>query len=142
MFKVGQIKSVPNEKVIIKPFEHEQGSFKNGKTVYKKIKSLEFEVYGDNYSFKFMMKSDLKKLLDMPMGENIDFQEYLFTGETFFDIDNKESFMDPTMDIKIYRYLENSYEITVHFDTGEINSTTDYTGIVQFDFDLNDFLNK
>ena len=46
------------------------------------------------------------------------------------------------MEITIYRYLENSYEITVHFDTSELNSTIDFSGFLQVSFDLNDYLNK
>ena len=142
MFKIGKIKKIENDKITIKVVEHEQCSAKKGKTIYKEIKSLSFEIKADKYSFVFVMEKDLKTLLDIPMNKSIDFSEYLFHGETFFDINKKESFMDPPMDIRIYRYLENSYEITIHFDTSKLNSDIDYSGFIQFDFDLNNFLDK
>ena len=142
MFKIGKIKKLENEEVIIKVIEHERSSTRNGKHTYVTVKSLAFRIVAGEYSFIFVMNKDLKQLLDMPMNETIDFSPYLFTGETFFDIGDKSSFMDPPMDIKINRYLDNCYEITVHFDTSEINSITDYSGFIQFDFDLDNFLEK
>lgn len=142
MFKVGKIKQLPNEKVKIKKVKHEVVHFEKGKKNSKDIEVLSFAVYSDDYSFEFMMKDSLNSLLDIPMGESIDFKDYLFMGETFFNIKDKSSYMDPSMDIRIYRYLESSYEITIHFDTNELNSMVDYSGFVQFSFDLNDYLDK
>ncbi len=142
MFKVGKIKQIPNEKVIIKPVEYEAGHFKNGKANYETIRTLTFKITGDDYSFVFMMKKELTSLLDIPMNEYIDFKEYLFGGETFFNIKNEPSYMDPDMDIKIYRYLENSYEIIIHCYPYESDNIMNYSGFIQFSFDLNEFLDK
>ena len=142
MFKVGKIKQDLNEKVTIKPVEYEKAHFEDGKSKYETIKTLAFKITSDNYSFEFMMNKELTSLLDIPMNEQVDFNEYLFTGETFFNVKDKPSYMDPNMEITIYRYLENSYEITVHFDTSELNSTIDFSGFLQVSFDLNDYLNK
>ena len=55
MFKVGKIKQLPNEEVIIKKVKHEAAHFEKGKSIYKDIESLSFAVYSDNYSFKFQI---------------------------------------------------------------------------------------
>ena len=142
MFKVGEIKQVSNEKVIIKPVEYEKGHFENGKTNYEMIRTLTFKITGDDYSFEFMMRKELTSLLDIPMNEQVDFKDYLFMGETFFNVKNETSCIDPDMDIKIYRYLENSYEITIHCYPYESDSTMNYSGFIQFSFDLNEFLDS
>lgn len=142
MFKVGKIKQISNEEVIIKPSSFEKGNFNDGKATYSTVKTLDFEIKGDDYSFSFELSKSIDDLLNIPMGEKTDFKDYLFQGETFFTVNGEKSYMDPDMDIKIYRYLENSYEITIHFNSDELNIKEEYSGYIQFDFDLNDFLDK
>ncbi len=140
MFKVGKIKQISNEKVVIKPSYIEKGSFRNGKTTYTKINTLSFEVSGDNYAFSFETSKANEELLKIPMNEAVDFKEYLFQGEIFFSINDDKTYMDPDMSIKIYRYLENRFEITIHFNTEEYNPEEEYSGLIQFSFDLDDYL--
>lgn len=142
MFKIGKIKQISNEKVIIKPSSFEKGSFKDGKATYSTVKNLCFEIKGDDYSFSFELSKSIDDLLNIPMSEKIDFKDYLFHGETFFTVKGEESYMDPEMDIEIYRYLENSFEITIHFISEGLNAKEEYSGYIQFDFDLNNFLDK
>lgn len=141
MFKVGKIKQVKNEKVLIKQSSYEKGSFKDGKTMYAKVETLSFEITGDDYTFSFDMSTPIKELLKIPMGEKVDFKKYLFQGETFFNTDGEKGYIDPDMKIIIYRYLENSFEITIHFNTEEWNKEEEYSGLIQFSFNLDDYLN-
>ena len=141
MFKVGKIKQISNEKVEIKPSYINKGSFRDGKTTYTKINTLSFEISGDDYSFTFETNKDNEELLKIPMREVVDFKDYIFIGETFFNIYGDTNYMDPDMKIIIYRYLENRFEITIHFNTEEYNPEEEYSGIIQFSFDLDDYLN-
>lgn len=141
MFKVGKIKQISNEKVEINPSYINKCSFRDGKAIYTKINTLIFEISGDDYSFTFETDKDNEELLKIPMREVVDFKDYIFIGETFFNIYGDTNYMDPDIKIIIYRYLENRFEITIHFNTEEYNPEEEYSGIIQFSFDLDDYLN-
>ena len=142
MFKVGKIKQVTNEKVNIKLRTIEKGSFKGNKTTYKKIKVLSFDITSDEYSFFFEMGKEIEKLLEIPMEEKVDFKDYIVSGDMFDDHKNKKVFIDNNIDISIFRYAGNSFEITIKLSAEELNPTEEYSGIIVFDFDLDNYLDK
>ena len=141
MFKVGEIKQVSNEEIVIKKTKHENGHFENGKVRYTEIESLNFKILSDDYSFEFSLKEPIDSLLDIPMNEKVDLKEKLFIGETFFNINDKENYIDPYFDITIYRYLDNKFEISIVFLSDELEKAN-YSGSIIFDFDLNNYLDK
>ena len=138
MFKIGRIDQVNSEEVTIELKEFDRGSYRNGKTTYTKVETLSFLITGNDYSFSFMLNCHLEKLLEIPMNQMLDFKSYLFHGETLL---NRNIIEDEDFDIKIYKYLENEYEITIHFCTNE-EHRKNYAGVIVFDFNLDKYLNE
>ena len=109
MFKIAKLENVSNEKVSINLVAQEQSSYENGKKVsFEAFKTLSFDISGDDYSFGFDLNCKLEKLLEIPMNETIDFKDYIFGGETWLNIRGLNG-VEPTMDIKITRYLKNKF---------------------------------
>ena len=50
--------------------------------------------------------------------------------------------IDNNIDISIFRYAGNSFEITIKLSAEELNPTEEYSGIIVFDFDLDNYLDK
>lgn len=138
MFKIGKIKQIQDEKLKIEKTGYRHGRYIDGKTEYEKVEVLSFKIENDNYSFSFMLNCKLNKLLELPMNESIDFQKYLFMDEVILKVNGTRSYCNLEMNIKIYRYFENKYEISLCFYTEE--SDDDYTGLIRFEFDLDDYL--
>ena len=111
MFKIAKLEKVNNEKVSINLITYEQSKYENGEKILTEIvKTLSFDISGDNYSFGFDLNCKLEKLLELPMNEIIDFKDYIFDGETWFNVKDLNG-IEPLMDIKITRYLKNKFII-------------------------------
>ena len=105
MFKIAKLEKVNNEKVSINLITYEQSKYENGEKILTEIvKTLSFDISGDNYSFGFDLNCKLEKLLELPMNEIIDFKDYIFDGETWFNVKDLNG-IEPLMDIKITRYI-------------------------------------
>ena len=141
MFKVAKLEKVNNEKVSINLITYEQSKYENGEKILTEIvKTLSFDISGDNYSFGFDLNCKLEKLLELPMNEIIDFKDYIFDGETWFNVKDLNG-IEPLMDIKITRYLKNKFIIFLTFFTDYSYDENDYSGMAEFTFNLDDYLN-
>ena len=141
MFKIAKLEKVNNEKVSINLITYEQSKYENGEKILTEIvKTLTFDISGDNYSFGFDLNCKLEKLLELPMNEIIDFKDYIFDGETWFNVKDLNG-IEPLMDIKITRYLKNKFIIFLTFFTDYSYDENDYSGMAEFTFNLDDYLN-
>ena len=141
MFKISILEKVNNEKISINLITYEQSKYENGKKILTEIvKTLSFDISGDNYSFGFDLNCKLEKLLELPMNEIIDFKDYIFDGETWFNVKDLNG-IEPLMDIKITRYLKNKFIIFLTFFTDYSYDENDYSGMAEFTFNLDDYLN-
>lgn len=141
MFKIAKLEKVNNEKVSINLITYEQSKYENGEKILTEIvKTLSFDISGDNYSFGFDLNCKLEKLLELPMNEIIDFKDYIFDGETWFNVKDLNG-IEPLMDIKITRYLKNKFIIFLTFFTDYSYDENDYSGMAEFTFNLDHYLN-
>lgn len=141
MFKIAKLDNVKNEVLTITPVTEERHGYKDGKKDYDEVfKTLSFDISGDNYSFSFDLNCRLEKLLEIPMSETIDFNEYVFGGETWLNVNGLNG-VEPNMSIKITRYLKNKFIINILFNTDYSYDNNDYSGMIEFDFNLDDYLN-
>lgn len=141
MFKIAKLEKVNNEKVSINLITYEQSKYENGEKILTEIvKTLSFDISGDNYSFGFDLNCKLEKLLELPMNEIIDFKDYIFDGVTWFNVKDLNG-IEPLMDIKITRYLKNKFIIFLTFFTDYSYDENDYSGMAEFTFNLDDYLN-
>ena len=141
MFKIAKLEKVNNEKVSINLITYEQSKYENDEKILTEIvKTLSFDISGDNYSFGFDLNCKLEKLLELPMNEIIDFKDYIFDGETWFNVKDLNG-IEPLMDIKITRYLKNKFIIFLTFFTDYSYDENDYSGMAEFTFNLDDYLN-
>lgn len=141
MFKIAKLEKVNNEKVSINLITYEQSKYENGEKILTEIvKTLSFDISGDNYSFGFDLNCKLEKLLELPMNEIIDFKDYIFDGKTWFNVKDLNG-IEPLMDIKITRYLKNKFIIFLTFFTDYSYDENDYSGMAEFTFNLDDYLN-
>ncbi len=141
MFKIAKLEKVNNEKVSINLITYEQSKYENGKKILTEIvKTLSFDISGDNYSFGFDLNCKLEELLELPMNETIDFKDYILDGETWFNVKNLNG-IEPLMDIKITRYLKNKFIIFLTFFTDYSYDENDYSGMAEFTFNFDDYLN-
>lgn len=138
MFKIGKLQDVKDEKVNIKLVTQEHNSFNNGKIHKNVFKTLSFDISGKDYNFGFDLNCKLEKLLEIPMNETKDFNNYIFGGETWLNINGLNGF-EPTMDIKITRYLRSKFIIYLTFYAYGLDDDT-YSGMIEFDFNLDDYL--
>ena len=140
MFKIAKFKldDVNNEQVNINFVTQEKNKYENGKKIPMAIKTLAFDISGDDYSFNFMLNCKHEKLLEIPIGKTINFEDYIFCGETWLHIKDSKSIDDPKMNIKITRYLKNKFIILITFYTDDNNNG--YIGTIEFKFNLDDYL--
>ena len=118
MFKISQLEKVNNESVNINLITQEQSWYEDGKKIsFEAFNTLTFNILSDDYSFSFDLNCKLEKLLEIPFNETIDFKDYIFGGETWLNIKDL-NIVEPEMDIKITRYLNNRFIIflTVYTD--------------------------
>lgn len=141
MFKIAKLEKVNNEKVSINLITYEQSKYENGEKILTEIvKTVSFDISGDNYSFGFDLNCKLEKLLELPMNEIIDFKDYIFDGKTWFNVKDLNG-IEPLMNIKITRYLKNKFIIFLTFFTDYSYDENDYSGMAEFTFNLDDYLN-
>lgn len=141
MFKIAKLEKVNNEKVSINLITYEQSKYENGEKILTEIvKTLSFDISGDNYSFGFDLNCKLEELLELPMNEIIDFKDYIFDGETWLNVKDLNG-VEPVIDIKITRYLKNKFIIFLTFFTDYSYDENDYSGMAEFTFNLDDYLN-
>ena len=138
MFKIAKLEKVNNEKVNINLIKQEQSQYENGKkTSFEAFNTLSFDILGDDYSFSFDLNCKLEKLLEIPINGTIDF----FDSETWLNIKNLNS-IEPEVNIKITRYLNNRFIIFLTFYTEYYSCDVDiYSGMIEFTFNLDDYLN-
>ncbi len=135
MFEIAKLKKVDKEKININYVIQQICSYDNGKK--ETFKTLSFNISGNGYSFEFDLNCELEKLLEIPIGEIIDFKDYILDGETCLNVDNL-TILEIKTNIKINRYLENKFTIFLNFYTDYENDN--YSGIIEFSFDLDDYL--
>ena len=124
MFKIAKLENVNNENVTINCYTLQKCSSELGKKVKDEtFKTLTFDVSGDDYSLSFELNCKLEKLLEIPMNETIDFNG-----------------VEPEINIKITRYLKNKFIIFLTFYTDYSYDENDYSGMIEFTFNLDDYL--
>lgn len=146
MFKIAKLENVNNEVVTIDFITQSHCQYDNGKKIKEEsFKTLSFDISGNDYSLSFDLNCKLEKLLEIPMNETIDFNDYIFDGETWLnglnikgiDIDKSQ------MDIKITRYLKNRFIVLLTFYTDYLSYDDEvYSGMIEFAFNLDDYLEK
>lgn len=143
MFKIGKLEKVENEKVTITLIKQEHKKYEKGSKVSEEVfKTLSFDISGNDYSLSFDLNCRLEKLLELPLGETIDFNDYIFEGETWLNT-KEESNLEPQMDVRITRYIKNKYIILLTFYTDYMREEDNiYSGVIEFTFDLDDYLTK
>lgn len=142
MFKIAKLEKVNNENVNINLITQEQSQYENGKKIsFEAFNTLSFDILGDDYSFSFDLNCKLEKLLEISINETIDFKDYIFGGETWLNIKDL-NVVEPEMDIKITRYLNNRFIVFLIFYTDYYSRDKDiYSGMIEFTFNLDDYLN-
>lgn len=138
MFKIAKLEKIDNEIVDIGFVTQQRCAYDNGlKVLEESFETLSFEISGDVYSLSFALNCRLEKLLEIPMSKAIDFKNYIFHGETCLNVKGMNG-IEPEMDIKITKYLNNKFIIflTFYTDCGNDN----YSGVIEFTFDLDDYL--
>lgn len=141
MFKIAKLEKVNNEKVTINYVTQEGYKFEDGKSkLYESFKTLSFEISGEDYSFSFDLNCKPEKLLEIPLSETVDFSEFIFQGETWLNIKELNG-IEPEANIKITRYLENKFAVFISFYTECSNDDNTYSGVIEFSFNLDDYLN-
>ena len=143
MFKIGKLEKVENEEVTITLVKQEHKKYEKGiKVSEENFKTLSFNISGDDYSLSFDLSCRLEKLLELPLGETINFNDYIFEGETWLNT-KEESNLEPLMNIKITRYIKNKYIILLTFYTDYMHDDNNiYSGMIEFTFNLEDYLTK
>lgn len=139
MFKISKLLDVRNEKTTISFVSQEYCKI-DGKIDY--FKTLSFNVEGNiennDYSLSFDLNCRPEELLNIELSETVDMKKYIFIGETiFYDKSENRTTIDPYMNIKITRYLKNSFIIYIDFITDDY-----FSGIIEFNFNLDDYLNQ
>lgn len=133
MFQIAKLENVDNESIDIYLIKREQNKYVNGKNIKEIFKTLSFNITGTNYSFKFDLNCKLEKLLEVPLNETTNFTNYISVGDTLLN-----NMIDPEINATITRYLENKFIVFLTFYT--TYNKDNYSGIIEFDFDLNNYL--
>lgn len=140
MFKVAKLEKVENEKITINYVTQQNCGYESGKKIKEEpFKTLSFDISGVDYSFSFDLNCKLEKLLEIPMNETVDFKNYVFGGETWLNVKELNG-IEPEINIKITRYLKNKFIIFLTFYTDYSYDEKDYSGIIEFTFNLDDYL--
>lgn len=141
MFKIAKLEKVNNETVAVTTVTQKHCKYENGKSNCESFKTLSFDISGDDYSFSFDLNCRLEKLLEIPMSETIDLKDYIFGGETWLNVRGLNG-VEPTMDIKMTRYLKNKFIIYLTFFTEYSYDDEDYSGMIELTFNLDDYLQE
>ncbi len=73
------------------------------------------------------------------MNETLNFKDYIFGSETLLNVRNL-NIIEPKINIKITRYLNNKFIIFLTFYTDYGYDDNDYSGMIEFTFNLDDYL--
>lgn len=143
MFKLNELEKLNDEKLTIELVtQTEQDFIEKKKESFKTLSfSIDGNINGKKYEFSFDLNCRLEKLLDIPMNETIDFKDYIFGGETWFNVEELNG-VEPDMDIKITRFLKNKFIIYLTFFTDYSYDEKDYSGMIEFAFNLDDYLEE
>ena len=133
MFKVGKLSDIDDIKISINNISH---------TVYKDdnnitYDTLSFDISNDIYTFSFDLNCKSEELLNIEEGKTIDFKKYLFDSETMFTYKGITD-LEPKYDITINRYMNNKYVVLANIFSN-INDDI-YSSIIEFDFNLDDYI--
>ncbi len=144
MFKIAKLDQVDHENVNIYLITQEQCKFENGKKIScESFKTLGFDIDGkinnDEYNFSFELNCRLEELLKFPNSEIVDFNKYIWNGETWLNVNGLNG-VEPQMDIKITRYLKNKFIIFLTFYTDYSYDDNSYSGMIEITFDLDNYL--
>lgn len=140
MFKIAKLENVNNEVVNINFITHEQSKYENGKKIlHEAFKTLSFDITGDDYSLSFDLNCKLDKLLEIPMSKTLNFNNYIFQSETWLNVNGLNG-VQPEIDVKITRYLKNKFIIFLTFYTEYSYDDNIYSGMIEFTFDLDEYL--
>ena len=142
MFKISKLENVKNEKVNIFFINHESYNIKEKKSdTYRTLSfNIEGNINKNKYSFNFDLNCKLEELLCIEDSKPIDFKKYIFDNEVYLTI-NGIAYLDPIYYVTICRYLNNKYIVDIDFYSQDIDNRNDiYSGMIEFEFDLNDYL--
>ncbi|MBQ9072425.1 MAG: hypothetical protein IJY25_04640 [Bacilli bacterium] len=141
MFKVNKLKNVSDEKIIIDYVT--QDKYEVGKGIVDSFKTLSFSIEGkideNEYTLCFDLNCKLEELLKIEPSKSIDFSSYLFNSETYFMV-NGITNLDPKIEIRTNRYLKNKFVVLIYFYTDITLDDEIYSGIIEFSFNLDDYL--
>ena len=77
------------------------------------------------------------------MNKTINFKDYIFEGETHLIITDLNKYEEPEINIKITRYLKNRFIVFLTFYTDYYsNDENNYYGMIEFSFNLDDYLDN
>jgi len=143
MFKIAKLEKAEKERMSICLVKQECWEAGEGKTdVFDTLSfNIDATVNKIDYSFSFDLNCRPEKLLEIPNGKEIDFQDYIFDGETFININNLNG-IEPQMNISITRYLNNRFSIFLTFYTDYSYDDNEYSGEIEISFNLDDYIKK
>ena len=108
--------------------------------VEKEYKTLNFVITGsleeNEYSLAFMFNGPVEDLLKLDKHKNYDIKDYLHKGESFLGTNGV--FYEVSIQGNILRFNNNKYIIEITFNTED----NEYCGYLEFDFILDDYLDK
>ena len=145
MFKIAKLDLVEKEDININLVTQEEYEYADGKKVtHKSFETLAFEITGklghDEYCFNFELNCPLEELLKLPKYKTLDFNKYIFGGETWFNVNDLNG-IEPEADIKITRYMKNKFIIFLSFYLDHSYDNHFYCGEMEITFNLDDYLN-
>lgn len=140
MFKIGEIHEVNNENIKIDVVNLESYSYVTKETnVYQNLSfNIEGNLNNNCYSLYFEINDDIKELLKFKKLEKNNINEMIREYE--FNINDNIS-INPKLNVILTKYLDNKFNIYINFIIEEEESFKEkYAGIIEFDFDLNDYI--
>lgn len=143
MFKIGKPKELTEE---IEIFLTNCSTYRFNQElkrseVEKEYKEINFGINGsigeENYSLTFMFDGPVENLLELEKHNNYDITKFLLKEESFLGINNKE-YYNVFIKGNILRFSNNKYIIEITFNTED----NEYFGYLEFDFTLDEYLEK
>jgi len=139
MFKLNKLEQVQEEIVNIDYVNIEKRNYVDKTT--ELFKTLTFSIEGKLndkiYTFSFDLNCQLEELLKIPKNKTIDFKKYLFDSETMF-YNGESTDLDVEIKITANRWIKNKFIIMIYFYA----NNDKYSGMIEFDFNLDDYLKK
>lgn len=142
MFKIGKVQETNNislEIFLTNGFSSHYDEA--GKNTIKEYKEINFNITGnldtDSYNLAFMFNGPVEELLKLEKHTNYDIQKFLVLSESFFGI-NEDVYYEANIKGNILRFNNNKFVIDIIFN----NEDNEYFGHIEFDFILDEYLNK